>query len=956
MFKSKLISLFIFLSFCWACVSAQDSEKYLKKLTGNSTYIYPTYSDEQLKGILLSDTLVLAYVKKAVTIQQIIKEGAANKVYAIEVKDVDKPELTKILAQLVKLPNLKYLKICTQGGPFDTTKFQLPGNIKSMQQLNSIEFYYPDKIDLSDALNKLSALKNLHTLIFTGYKYQLPKNITGITQLKTVRLFTSNIGKLDISNTKWQSVYVCEGYPESSLDQQSLLALSKISSLRNLDLEAVKLKDTTVLDKFTQLTTLRVYGQEFKVNELVDKIGRLTQLKKLALVFPNDNSFSIDGIKNLKNLTELTITRLYGDAQAPKNLELLAGFKKLEALYLNDCHLSAIPDVFDELPLLKTLVLSKNKLTELPNSVFNLSYLEHLNVSFNELTQLPPVNCFTCNNLKTLNVRRNGIKELPNAITRLSQLEYFYASENELISLPDGWQNLKKLKYFDATDNQLTAFPDGLQDNHSVETIDLSANEISYMPDVTGRGYALKELDLGPNPLMTLPEHIGRYTNLEVLATRNAKLTSIPLSLGNCKKLKRLVMENSFSRPVALPIGLGSAQNLSSLSLSNNPLLDANSVFNVILGVPRNHLTVYLHNNSISKLPATKKWATILFKDLDLSGNKLTTLPLEFADAHALYGIQLRDNPLPGNPMVYYTPVKTKEDMQVVFREMGMPLPMHYKTKSEHVIALINLAHSFYSQNNPSKTLDCVKQAIAIDAVTYNKNAHFDEIGICRFRLKDYKGAMLDFNKYIKQTEKSYKTDAIWGYKAQAYITLNQTDEAAKIFVNVFGGLDNCQSALILCKKNGNKILYNQLLDSALNGFKRQMEREITTDLYYKKEEVERNGHKYGVSFILNYACLFIMANRPVDAIEIMKKNVIDPFPQLNSACKDLLIAFANYLIEPTAFDKIKQTLQSNIDFEKKIPVCMYQTNLSNFSEWLPYSDFTAAQQQHLLELQNIAK
>jgi hypothetical protein len=551
--KLKPILFFIMLVFCWAGVSAQDSEKYLTKLQKQYEFA-PTYTDQLIEYYLRVDTLALLNINSAATLQQFITKGAGNKIYAVEIGATLTEELNKIFSLLIKFPNLQYLKF---NGVYNTSAngiVRLPGSIKSLQQLRSIEFHSTNKIDMVDALTKLSALKNLSALLFTGYRHELPSNILVLSRVTTLRLSTLNIGKLNISKANWQSVYITKDSPQSVDDQKSLLALSKITSLRKLEISQATPTDAAMIDKFRQITTLSISGENIDVSDLIKTIGQLTQLKTLLLKFWKSNGISIKEIKALSGLTSLCISNQVSQTLSVSDLELLSEFKKLETLSLYYCDLTSVPDIFDDLKSLKSLTLSHNKLTELPGSVFNLPLLEYLNVSFNDLAQLPAVNCYTCNNLKTLNMSRNELKELPNAITSLIQLEYFLASENYLTSLPGGWQNLKKLKYFEATDNEITEFPGGLQDNHTVEAILLTVNKISYFPDITGSGYRVKSLEVDINPLAALPEHIGKYTELERLFASKSKITSLPQTLSDCKRLRHVVINANVTYP-KLPDG-----------------------------------------------------------------------------------------------------------------------------------------------------------------------------------------------------------------------------------------------------------------------------------------------------------------------------------------------------------------------------------------------------------------
>jgi Leucine-rich repeat (LRR) protein len=555
MLKPKLYLLFV-LTFFTGQTFAQDTERFYQELSSESSHT-TIYDSNAVEMYVQRDSLIINDIKNPTELELFIKKGGQNKLYAVEINNYLRPDLPAIFKLLSQCPNLQYLKIIDRYGSGNTAEYKLPIEITQLQQLKGIEFSFIDKLDMADALTKVSALKNLQTLVFTDYRWELPPVLSSITQVTTVRLSTINVKGLDLSKTNWRTAYVREVPREPTDNERSLLAMSKIKSLRKLDLEYTKLRDTAVIGKFTQLSDLQIEGWNFQATALVNKIGSLVQLKRLSLLLPLDSTFSFEGLKLLKNLTDLTINTPFKNRQRLfKAMELITGFKNLEALSLVSCNFTMLPDVFDKLPVLKRLSLKYNSLTALPASIFKLPLLEYLNVANNELTQLPPVNCFTCNNLKTLNMRQNGITELPNAITRLTQLEYIYADGNELTSVPEGWQNLKKLKYVGLSENELTAYPPGLQDNHSVEIVKLGINHISYIPDVTGTGYHLKKLYLDANPLMALPEHIGKYTELEMLFVSRAKLTLMPPTLSDCKKLRHLLIDVNVVCPTSLPAGL----------------------------------------------------------------------------------------------------------------------------------------------------------------------------------------------------------------------------------------------------------------------------------------------------------------------------------------------------------------------------------------------------------------
>ncbi len=949
--------LLLVLAFSTAKVFAQDVGKFYQALAAESSHTI-IYDSSFVETYIQRDSLMINDIKNPNEMGLFIKMGGKNKIYAVEINNYLRPDLTAIFKLLLQCPNLQYLKIIDRYGSGNAAEYKLPNELTELQQLKGIEFSFIDKLDMTDALFKVSTLKNLQMLVFTDYRWKLPPILSSITQITSVRLSTLNISGLDLSNTNWQSAHVREVPLDPDNNGRAMLELSKVRSLRNLNLEYVKLRDTAVIGKFTQLTNLEVSGWNFKATELLNKIGRLTQLRRLSLELPLDSTYAFGGLKPLNNLTYFAIyTPLRNDKRIDKVMDVITGFKNLESLTIRG-YFTTMPDVFDKLQKLKTLSLTYNALTTLPIGIFKLPNLEQLDVSSNNLTELPYSDKYESNSLKTLNLKDNYLTNLPPAITKLNLLENINVDGNKLTDLPDGWQNLTRLKQANFNDNMLTKYPPGLQDNHSVENVSLFLNKISSIPNISEGNYLLRSLALSNNQLTTLPEHIGRYNNLVALDASNNKITSLPVSLGDCKQMQHLELRNSLGGNVKLPVGLKDATDLNLIDLSYNSQLNNSTIFDIILSVPRTRLSVDLHNCGFDRLPATKQWAIIPFWSLNLSSNKLGTLPVEFADVKVYRGVELGDNPFPGNPRIYYVQAKTKADMAVIFKEINTRLPDATAPKADRVNALLAFSHNFYYQGRYTEALQYAKQAMAIDITLYKKTAKFDEIGICRFNLKDYSGALKDFERFVSRPNPKYtgSQSEAWGDKIKAHIILNQLDEAAKAKVKYFGGIDNCQSALMLCKQSGNKILYNQLLDSTLAAFKRQLDLETQLAILYRKAEVERNGYKYGVSFIFNYACLLIMANRPADAIEIMKKNVIDPFPQLHYGVRALLTAFADYLSEPAAFDKIKIVLQTKIDTDKKISPDIYHINLGDFDQWLPFSNFSKQQQEHLSALKNIVK
>lgn len=277
--------------------------------------------------------------------------------------------------------------------------------------------------------------------------------------------------------------------------------------------------------------------------------------------------------------------------------------------------------------------------------------------------------------------------------------------------------------------------------------------------------------------------------------------------------------------------------------------------------------------------------------------------------------------------------------------------------REKRVLTLLQYVHSFYFNAEYNRAVYYADKAKAAAYTIYNQNAKFDEIGLCRYRTEDYKGAIADFNKFISRTGLSvYRSNSdVLNAIIDSYLKLKHPDQAAKYCV-IFGGLEKCQQALMLCKQSGNKVLYRHCLDSAFADFKRRMDWATKAQDNYEKKRVETWGYKYDDSFILNYACLYIMDNKPTQAIEILQKRSTNPFSYFSDSSQDLLTSFANYLTDTSSFDKVAAELKSNIEQHERISSSMYRLNFGWFNQWLLSAPFTPDQREHLMQLNAMAK
>ncbi|CAH8557089.1 unnamed protein product [Schistosoma rodhaini] len=124
----------------------------------------------------------------------------------------------------------------------------------------------------------------------------------------------------------------------------------------------------------------------------------------------------------------------------PTNLGSLHCLRSLDLSFNN---ISMIPDIFDHLSNLSSLILSGNKIQNIP-SVQGLKSLHEFSASKNQLTLLPEgIQLLT--NLAVLDVSYNNISNLPNDLFNLSNLKSANFSENSLTDFPANIHRCRKL-------------------------------------------------------------------------------------------------------------------------------------------------------------------------------------------------------------------------------------------------------------------------------------------------------------------------------------------------------------------------------------------------------------------------------------------------------------------------------------------------------------------------------
>jgi Leucine-rich repeat (LRR) protein len=906
----------------------QVYDDYVKTYRGSSDlYYYTSRSVQKEHGI--PDSIQLE-IKSLADIHQTISANLQGRVTYVRLSIADSANFAQCINALKDFPQLKYLII----------GHQIPESIRSLNQLRAIEFNTPN-IDMQDVIEKLAPMTNLRGLIFTNCATPLPASIHKLTQITFLKLNGANLEGLDLSTLKWKMLSLNGNY-QDVFDETLADRLSTMTSLKELNLLQYTYTNSPTLTKLRQISTLGiVYMQHSPGVQLFDQLAGLGKLRHLLISSISDTTQRLAVLEKLTQFESLELRHLPVLKSHPEVLQAFSRYHNLRSLNLTGNDLTQFPDIFSNLQQLKALTIRNNDLQsgKLPPSIFKLSNLSTLDLSSNNLAELPEFP-YKFRKLKSLNLSYNKLKQLPEAILKLNHLETLQASSNQISILPvSGWESLNQLKTLALDNNQITSFPAGVQNIGTLSVLNLKNNLISTMPEPENTNYRLQKLYLSNNQLKNLPEQIGKYTLLQELEAGHNKLTHIPSATAQLENLKVLNLENN--EVSALP--QKGFKNLHALELANNTSLNQDSVFNLVLSSTRKDMHLDLGNTGISALPATSKWADMGFKQLNLSGNKLTTLPLELTLIKS-GRVHLENNPLKADTAMIQSGFRNPADMKILYDELGIPTPHIQISNADYVKSLTEYVSVLCRPGSFAKAVAYADKAIALDNAVYEKNIWWPTIALCRLETKDYAGAIKDCDTYLARGPFGYidggqnMINAEW-CKTQAYLALGQKEKAAETYIYFAKKRNSSYSyldAAFLYKELGKNTLYMKFLDSTL--FARQKKHASTI--------------KYGSPHPLyEYAEILIMANKPSEALEIIQQQEQSLFDE-DKSVKSYLEATARFLQNPAAFERIKKELIDEVSRNGKIKDWYYR----RFNTWLELSERPQKQKEQLYALQKVGK
>ncbi|KAI3377129.1 hypothetical protein L3Q82_000322 [Scortum barcoo] len=419
------------------------------------------------------------------------------------------------------------------------------------------------------------------------------------------------------------------------------------------------------LPRFSQLKSLNLSHNRLGVfPECVCDILTLTELNLSC-----NSLFTIPvQIGNLQSLQTLSL-----DGNHLSSLpEELGGLSQLNGLGLSFNNFSHIPAVLERLSAVDKLAMAGNRVETLELcTLARMSHLKNIDLRLNGLYRVKSENLEAVSQVTQLDLRDNCLDSLD--LSSVCNLETLHCQRNQLGTLTLSGFTLRmlhassnrlttvniypvpnQLTHMDLSQNLLEYLPDWVCDCRKIEMLDVTHNLLSELPSRLLNSLSLRKLLAGNNRLQRVPDLLD-HIPLEALDLQHNKLAELPESMFY-KALNLKYLNVSANALETIPPSSPSEENLSTLQelyLTGNNL---NENCGALLVGHQNLRVLHIAYNQLLSFPASKLSKLELLEELNLSGNKLKTIPSTVSSCKRLHTLIAHSNHITVFPEILNLP------------------------------------------------------------------------------------------------------------------------------------------------------------------------------------------------------------------------------------------------------------------------------------------------------------
>ncbi|CAH2324027.1 PH domain leucine-rich repeat-containing phosphatase 2 isoform X1 [Pelobates cultripes] len=420
-------------------------------------------------------------------------------------------------------------------------------------------------------------------------------------------------------------------------------SLCRFSQLRVLNLSHNKLGEFPLqICEIPNLTELNLSCN--RLSQLPAQIGQLLSLQTMIL---DGNSLTSlpEELGCLQHLSTLGLS--FNDfSNIPKVYEKLCSVEKL--CMAGNCVGMLSLQMLNNMPHLKHIDLRMNLLRQvMGGSMECIKHITYFDVRDNRLTELD-LSCL--GSLEQIHCERNQLKELK--LCGFS-LRAIYANSNRLTSMTV-FVAPALLASADLSRNCLASVPEWVCESKKLEALDLSWNLLTEVPLRLMCSQSLRKLAVGHNQLKSLPNPVENIS-LDTLDVQHNSLSHLPDALFSMA-LNLRFLNASANFLETLPSASYEEDTISQLQvlyLTNNQLTDQ---YVPVLTEHLNLRILHLAFNQLDTFPASKLHKLEELEELNLSGNRLRTIPSTVSNCKRLHTLSAHSNCITVFPEIFNLP------------------------------------------------------------------------------------------------------------------------------------------------------------------------------------------------------------------------------------------------------------------------------------------------------------